>query len=76
MDNSRFKITISGPGVLPETTRISDLAEFLVNIETAISENARFQGVEIGEEDIVSLTGIDQSSNKLTFAVTSLLLSS
>ncbi len=74
MDSTKFKITISGPGVLPETTRLSDLAEFLKNIETAISETARTQGVEIVEEEIVSLTGIDKSSNKLTFAVTSLLL--
>jgi hypothetical protein len=74
MDISRFKITISGPGVLPETTRASDLAKLLINIETAISETAITKGVEIGEEDIISLTGIDKSSNKLTFAVTSLLL--
>ncbi len=76
MDSSSFKITISGPGVLPETTRVSNLAGFLVRIETAISETARAQGVEIGVDDIVSLTGIDKSSNKLTFAVASLLLSS
>jgi hypothetical protein len=74
MDISSFKITIRGPGVSPETTRLSDLAEFLGRIETSISETARSQGVEIGDEDILSLTGIDKSSNKLTFAVTSLLL--
>ncbi len=75
MGSSSFKITISGTDVLPETTHVSDLAEFLVNIETAISEKAKAQGVEIGEGEIVSLTGIDRSSNKLTFTVAAILLS-
>jgi len=75
MGRPSFKITISGTDVLPETTRISDLVEFLVNIETAISETAKAQGVEIGEGEIVSLTGIDRSSNKLTFTVAAILLS-
>ena len=76
MGSSNFEITISGSDVSPETTRISDLVQFLVNIETAISETARMQGVQIGEEDIVSLIEINKSSNKLTFAVSFLLLSS
>lgn len=75
MGSSIFKITISGTDVLPETTHVSDLSEFLVNIETAICETAKAQGVEIGEGEIVSLTGIDRSSNKLTFTVAAILLS-
>jgi len=76
MADSNFKITISGPGVLPETTRVSDLAEFLINIEKAISETGRSQGVLITENEIISLVGVDRSSNKLTFAVASILVSS
>ena len=76
MGGSSFKITISGTDVLPETTSISDLTEFLVKIETAISETGKAQGVEMGEGEIVSLTRIDRSSNKLTFSVAAILLSS
>ena len=76
MSSTSFKITIGGTDVLPETTRVSDLIEFLSNIEIAISETAAIvKGVEIGEGDIVSLTGIDRSSNKLTFTVGAVLIS-
>ncbi|MCX5638244.1 MAG: hypothetical protein NTX52_11220 [Planctomycetota bacterium] len=76
MDKSTYNITISGTGVLPETTRASDLAALLINIEKAISETGRFQGVRITEDEIISLVGVDRSSNKLTFAVASILVSS
>jgi len=74
MDKSTFRITISGEGILPETMRACDLAEFLTNIEKAIFETSKGQGIEVGEEQIISLTGIDKSSNKLTFTVASILL--
>jgi len=76
MDKSTYNITISGTGVLPETTRASDLAALLINIEKTISETGRFQGVRITEDEIISLVGVDRSSNKLTFAVASILVSS
>lgn len=74
MSKRAVKITISGPGLLPETTRASELADFLRNIEKSVLETTKAQGVEISDEDIVSLTKIEASSNKLTFAVASLLL--
>jgi len=74
MDKSTFNITISGTGVLPETTRASDLAELLQNIEKAISETALAQGVQISEQDIISLTNIEESSNRLTFTVAGILV--
>jgi hypothetical protein len=74
MADSNYKITISGPGVLPETTRASDLGEFLTNIEKAISETALSRGIKVTDQDIVSLTSIEKSSNKLTFTVAGILL--
>lgn len=74
MAESNFKITISGPGLLPETTRAGELADLLKNIEKSVLETARAQGAEISDEDIVSLTKIEASSNKLTFAVAAILL--
>jgi hypothetical protein len=74
MDKSIFRITISGEGVVPETTRAGDLAEFLTNIEKSIFETSRAQGLKASEEQIISLTGVDKSSNKLTFTVASILL--
>ena len=74
MSTVSFKIAITGRGVLPETTRAGDLAEFVVNVEKAISETAKARGVALCDEDIVSLTDIEKSSNKLTFTVAALLL--
>jgi hypothetical protein len=76
MDKSTFRITISGKGVLPETTRAGDLAELLTDIEKAICKTGEGQGVEVGEEEIISLTGVERSSNKLTFTVAGILASS
>jgi len=74
MSKRAVKITISGPGLLPETTRASELGDFLRNIEKAVFETAKAQVAEISDEDIVSLTKIEASSNKLTFAVAGLLI--
>ncbi len=74
MGNPSFRITISGSGVLPETTSAADLAAFLRNIDEAILETAKAQGVALGGDDIVSLTRIERSSNRLTFTVAAALL--
>ena len=69
-----FRMDILGEGVLPETTRASDLADLVAHFEKAILETARAQGVELPDDPFVSLVGIDPGSNRLTWAVATLVL--
>lgn len=71
---SNFDLEITGEGVLPDTTRAGELAELLQNIEKAITETAKSQDVEIVEEAVVSLVGIEEGSNKLTIAIAAVVV--
>lgn len=69
MRKRTFKIDIVGPGVSPETTRASDLADLMVQVERAIVETARAQGADLPDEAVVSLVAVGEGSNSLTLAV-------
>jgi len=69
-----FRLDLLGEGVLPETTRASDLADLVAHFEKAILETAAAQGVELTDESFVSLVGIEPGSNRLTWAVATMVL--
>ena len=73
-DRTTFRLDLLGEGVLPETTRASDLADFVANFEKAILETARAHGVELPDDPFVSLVGIEPGSNRLKWAVATLVL--
>jgi hypothetical protein len=69
-----FQIEISGENVIPETTRASDLAEVVLRIEKAVVDTAIADGIQIPDEAVVSLVGIEEGSNRLTLAAAVLVL--
>lgn len=73
-DKKTFQLDLLGEGVQPDTTRASDLADLLAHFEKAILETARAQGMELADDPFVSLVGIAPGSNRLTWAVATLVL--
>lgn len=69
-----FRLDLLGEGVLPETTRASDLAELMAHFEKAILETAAAQGVELSDDPFVSLVSIEPGSNRLKWVVASTVL--
>lgn len=69
-----FRIDLLGENLSPETTRASDLAEVILQVEKTILETAASQGIEIPDEALVSLVGIGDGSTKLTLAAALLVL--
>jgi hypothetical protein len=69
-----FRLDILGEGVLPETTRASDLADLMADFEKAILDTAAAQGVELSDDPFVSLVSIESGSNRLKWVVTSAVL--
>lgn len=71
-----FQFRIAGDGVRPETTPISELADFLRHIEKAVLSNAGPQDQIDPETDVVSAVAISAGSTSITFAVTTALVAS
>ncbi len=71
-----FKLDLKGQGLLPQTTPIRDLVEFLSHIETSVLETARKFDVEMTEGEVsLSLVEIEEGSNRLSIAVAPVLVS-
>lgn len=73
-EKPRFQMRMIGEAVAPETVRASDLADFVSDLEAAISAatpEAEAIDQEQTQEAIVSLVGIERGSSNLTFAVSS-----
>lgn len=69
-----FEVVLTGEGVSPDTTRAGDLAELLQNMEKAIVETARSEGIKIADEPVVSLVGVEPGSNRLQLAIASMVV--
>ena len=67
-----FHIEMKGMDVYPQSTPIRELADFLINLESAIAEIAKAQQVELEPGEVgVSLVEIQEGSNRLGIAVES-----
>lgn len=73
MSKPNFQISLTGD-VKPDTTRAGDLAEFLLNFETAVLETAAAQGITLNEDDGISLINIEEGSNRLSLSASSVLV--
>ncbi len=72
-EKPRFQIQMKAAGLTPERVRASDLADFLNNLEGAITETAKYQDIPLAyelEEALVSLVGVEfGNSSDLLIAV-------
>lgn len=69
MAKAFLRVRMIGNGVLPETVKASDLAEFLIDAEKAIQETSAAHGIELPDTALVSLVAVQEGSNELTLAI-------
>lgn len=74
-----IKVRIKGLAVTPESVRASELGEFIINIDRAITETAASRGCidanTSAHDPIISLVDIDEGSNLLILSVDESLIS-
>lgn len=73
MSKQHFQIALTGD-VKPDTTRASDLADFIKSFEEAVLETAKAAGLALSDDDGISLVNIEEGSNRLSVAVPALLV--
>lgn len=70
IDKPRFQIRMIGERVAPDTVRAGDLAALVENLEAAVTAAGGPEALSIdSDEAVISLVGVENGSNKLTFAV-------
>ncbi len=76
MNRQSFQVRIIGDTVLPQTVKSSDLAVLITNWEEAITRTvqSKFPIVFDPNDAVVSLVGIDEGSDRLTFSVLTIAL--
>ena len=67
MAKRNFTIKMTG-NARPETVSASDLADFIEHVEKALVSYAKAEGLELNTDAAVSLVGVGEGSNELTFA--------
>ena len=67
MAKRNFTIKMTGKA-RPETVSASDLADFIEHVEKALVAYAKAEGLQVSTEAAVSLVGVGEGSNALTFA--------
>lgn len=67
MAKRNFTIKMTG-NARPETVSASDLADFIEHVERLLISYAKSEGLELSSDAAVSLVGVGEGSNALTFA--------